>query len=281
LEIKEKLLIVGCGQLGFKIGNGLSNKFDIIGIKRKKNIEHLSFEIIALDIFSEDFFKTLTIINPQFIIYATAADNQSEESYQDAYVNGLRITIKAALCCSNIKHFFFISSTRVYGQKSNLYLSEFTQPVPNDFGGRALLEGETILSEAVIPSTILRLSGIYGDNRQYMVKLATNTEMWPENNRWTNRIHEDDIVHFISFLLELKRHEKSLDSLYLVTDNNPALIYDVLNWIRIKLNLPEHAMMANDESHGKKLISKIIPGLNFKFKFSDYKKGYSDIVSKG
>ena len=34
LEIKEKLLIVGCGQLGFKIGNALSKNFDVTGIKR-------------------------------------------------------------------------------------------------------------------------------------------------------------------------------------------------------------------------------------------------------
>ena len=280
LEIKEKLLIVGCGQLGFKIGNALSKNFDVTGIKRKNITDGVQFKIFELDIFSERFIQTIQIINPHYIVYATAADNQSEESYQNAYVNGLSISIKAAMACCNIKHFFFISSTRVYGQKSDENLSEFTLPIPSDFGGIALLEGETILRNSTVPSTILRLSGIYGNNRRSMLKLATTPELWPVNNRWTNRIHEDDAVRFLSFLLDSRNGETSLEPLYLLTDNSPATVYEVLNWIRSKLNFPEHPINAKGGLVGKKLISKIIPELNFYFKYSDYQKGYTSIINE-
>ena len=29
-----------------------------------------------------------------------------------------------------------------------------------------------------------------------------NPEEWPDSNRWTNRIHDDDITDFISYLLD-------------------------------------------------------------------------------
>ena len=57
LEIKEKLLIVGCGQLGFKIGNALSKNFDVTGIKRKNITDGVQFKIFELEILVNDLFK--------------------------------------------------------------------------------------------------------------------------------------------------------------------------------------------------------------------------------
>ena len=277
MEIKEKLLIVGCGKLGQKIGNLLSKKFEIIGIKRKKINGVIQFPIIELDIFNNDFKKELNSINPDYVIYAVAADSQTEDSYQNAYINGLRLTIDAVLICKNTKHFFFISSSRVYGQKTDAFISEFTRPLPSDFGGRALLEGELLLKNTSLPSTTLRLSGIYGNNRSHMLRLAKNPQDWPDINRWTNRIHEDDITNFISFLLD-KIKVASLEPIYLLTDNVPVPIYDVLNWIRTELKLNKHKKISNKKPNGKKLKSKIIPGLNFGFKYPDYRNGYTSIV---
>ena len=277
MEIKEKLLIIGCGKLGLNIGNVLSKKFEIYGIKRKKSNNKFIFNVLELDIFNKEFNKKIQSINPDYIIYSVSADNKTEDAYQNAYVNGLRLSTDAAIMCSNMKHFFFISSTRVYGQKSEKILSEFTVPLPNDFGGSALLEGEILLNNISLSSTTLRLSGIYGRERTHMLGLAQRPEDWPDSNRWTNRIHEDDIVHFIAFLLDIIK-EKSLEPLYLLTDNFPVPIYDVLNWIRSELELPKYEKISNKKLDGKKLSSKIIPNLKFNFEYSDYRIGYTSIV---
>ncbi|MDC0423385.1 sugar nucleotide-binding protein [Methylophilaceae bacterium] len=277
MEIKEKLLIVGCGKLGQKVGNVLSKKFDITGIKRKKLNKVINFNILELNIFNKEFAKKIKLINPDYIIYAVAADKQTKDSYQDAYVNGLRLSIDAALMCEKMKHFFFISSSRVYGQKTNNFMSELTKPLPNDFGGRALLKGEQLLENTPLSSTTLRLSGIYGNTRSHMLKLAKNPEDWPDSNRWTNRIHEDDVTNFISYILD-KVNEMPIEPLYLLTDNVPTPIYDVLNWIRSELNLPIHQKISQEKLYGKKLRSKIVPELSFDFTYSDYRNGYTSIV---
>ena len=277
MEVKEKLLIVGCGKLGQKIGNVLSKKFEIVGIRRKKSNDKIHFQILELDIFNNKFKDKIISINPDYIIYSVAADNQTEKSYRDSYVNGLILSMDAALMCSNIKHFFFISSTRVFGQKSDEFLSEFTEPLPNDFGGRALLDGEMLLRNISLPSSTIRLSGIYGGERNHMLGLARRPDDWPDSNRWTNRIHEDDIILFFSFILD-KIKKMPLEPLYLLTDNLPVPIYDVLNWIRLELDLPKHVKISKNKLDGKKLSSKIIPKLNFNFEYSDYRIGYSSIV---
>ena len=156
-------------------------------------------------------------------------------------------------------------------------MSELTKPLPNDFGGRALLKGEQLLENTPLSSTTLRLSGIYGNTRSHMLKLAKNLEDWPDSNRWTNRIHEDDVTNFISYILD-KVNEMPIEPLYLLTDNVPTPIYDVLNWIRSELNLPIHQKISQEKLYGKKLRSKIVPELSFDFTYSDYRNGYTSIV---
>jgi|TARA_B110000037_G_C17021619_1_gene465541 nucleoside-diphosphate-sugar epimerase len=280
-KIIKKLIIVGCGRLGQKIGNNLSAlPIQVIGIKRQLPKNTPSFRILSLDIFSDKFSESINQINPDFVIYCVSSDSQTEESYQKNYVEGLRTTIKILGQLDDFQHLFFVSSTRVYGQITKNCLSESINPQPSDYGGRALLEAEKYLKKALFKSTILRLSGIYGDDRRHMLGIASDIERWPSEDRWTNRIHEEDAVSFISFLLTQILNKKEIENLYLVTDNEPVSLYEVLKWIRSELGLSLDMIPDSNKINGKKLISKILPRLNFTFKHPNYKSGYAQMIDK-
>ena len=280
-KIIKKLLIIGCGKLGQRIGMNLSElPLEIVGIKRNLPKNHSEFKIIALDIFSDKFAANIDIINPDFVIYCVSSDSQTQESYQKNYVEGLKITIKALSKLDIFQHLFFVSSTRVYGQSTQSFLSESINPQPSDFGGKALLKAENCLEEALFKSTILRLSGIYGDDRRHMLEVAYDLTKWPAEDRWTNRIHEEDAVSFINFLLAQILNNKEIEDLYLVTDNQPASLYEVLKWIRSELGLPLEKGPVPDKINGKKLTSEILPRLNFSFKYPNYKTGYAQMIAK-
>ena len=274
------LLIVGCGKLGIKIGLALKEHFTVIGIKRKPPENFTEFQIISQDIFDETFHLLLEKINPNYLLYAAVADDQSSESYKKAYVNGLDVCINSInRYCPSVKHLFFVSSTRVYGQRNDQTMTESTEPEPNDFGGIALLEGEKLVNNSLIPTTILRLSGIYGSQRTYLLRMAEDEVRWPEKNRWTNRIHEDDAARFISFLFNRLISGFSLEPLYLVTDSSSALLFDVLNHIRVALGLDIINRTSIPPFEGKKLQSEIIPKTDFVYNYPDYKIGYNAIIA--
>ena len=279
-EIIKKLLIIGCGKLGQKIGANLSElPIEIIGIKRKLPSTPGSFKIITLDIFSNKFLDNVKSINPDYLIYCISSDEQTQESYQKNYVEGLKITLNALNQLNDFQHLIFISSTRVYGQISNSFLSESTFPEPNDFRGRILLEAERCLKKLSFKTTILRLSGIYGDNRQHMLKVASDVTKWPSKDRWTNRIHEDDATSFIAFLFTQIISNKKIQDLYLLTDSQPVSLYEVLKWIRLELKLSLEDLPVPNGINGKKLRSDILPILKFSFKHSDYKSGYHQMIA--
>jgi nucleoside-diphosphate-sugar epimerase len=281
LEIKSlKILIVGCGQLGFSIvKNADPDIFKLYGFSRSLRKSPPSIEMHQVDILKAEAIDAIKLINPEIIIYAVSADTQSIESYQEHYVAGLKNTYEAILELDHFKHLFFVSSTRVYGQKTTKILSELDIAEPSDYGGEALLEAETVARQLKDKATILRLSGIYGPNRKRMIQLAqSNPGNWPSTNNWSNRIHEEDAARFIVFLMKRIMMKESIEPLYLVTDGVPTKQYDVLTWIRNRLQLTTDTIEVPILESGKQLQSVLLNQSGFELKYPDFTYGYEAII---
>jgi nucleoside-diphosphate-sugar epimerase len=281
LEIKSlKVLIIGCGQLGFSIVNNADpDVFKLYGFSRSLRKSPASIEMHQVDILKTEAIDAIKLINPEIIIYAVSADTQSIESYQDHYVVGLKKTYEAILELDHFKHLFFVSSTRVYGQKTTKILSELDIAEPSDYGGEALVEAETVARQLKDKATILRLSGIYGPNRKRMIQLAqSNPGNWPATNNWSNRIHEEDAARFIVFLMKRIMMKESIEPLYLVTDGVPTKQYDVLTWIRNRLQLTTDTIELPILESGKQLQSVLLNQTGFVLKYPDFTYGYEAII---
>ena len=281
MEIKSlKVLIVGCGQLGFSIvKNADSDVFKLYGFSRSLRKSPASIEMHQVDILKTEAIDVIKLINPEIIIYAVSADTQSIESYQDHYVVGLKKTYEAILELNHFKHLFFVSSTRVYGQKTTKILSELDIAEPSDYGGEALMEAETVARQLKDKATILRLSGIYGPNRKRMIQLAqSNPGNWPATNNWSNRIHEEDAARFIVFLMKRIMMQESIEPIYLVTDGVPTKQYDVLTWIRNRLQLTTDTIELPILESGKQLQSVLLNQTGFVLKYPDFTYGYEAMI---
>ena len=281
MEIKnKKLLVIGCGKLGQKLGL-LAKKtpLDLLGFKRKK-ITSTNIRIEQQDIFDKSFFDKVKIHSPDFILYSLSADEQSKKSYRRNYVEGLKQVIKSIKYINDFQHLFFISSTSVYGDNNDQFIDEFSETSPKNFRGTILLEAENLLNTVKFNSTILRLSGIYGSGRNYMIKLSQDAESWPKVDRWTNRINEDDAANFIIFLLNQCLQGEIPEKLYLLTDKEPVTLFRLLNWIRQNLNLKNKINITSDPILGKRLRSSIIPSLKFEYKYPTYKQGYKELIQE-
>ncbi|CAN1499303.1 WcaG Nucleoside-diphosphate-sugar epimerases [Methylophilaceae bacterium] len=284
MEIKPlKILIVGCGQLGFSIvKNADPDIFKLYGFSRSLKKSPPSIEMHQVDILKNEAIDVIKSVNPEIIIYAVSADTQSVESYQDHYVAGLKKTYAALLELDHFKHLFFVSSTRVYGQKTTKILSELDIAEPSDYGGEALIEAEAVARQLKDKATILRLSGIYGPNRTRMIQLAqSNPGNWPATNNWSNRIHEEDAARFIVFLVKRIMLKEPIEPLYLVTDGIPTKQYDVLTWIRKRLQLTTDTIEIPILESGKQLQSVLLNQNGFILKYPDFTYGYEAIIDKG
>ena len=273
------VLIVGCGDLGGAIAVLLHQAgHQVIGVRKSAQPLPLNMQTVQIDITSPAAISALTSFKPEIILYCVAATAQEDKSYYQHYVLGLQHVLAAQATNPHLKHVFFVSSTRVYGQKTHALLDEATPAEANDFGGYRLLEAEQQLQSINCSSTVLRLSGIYGPGRLYLVNMAKDPARWPQHNQWSNRIHRDDAAGFIAYLVGLVLNGQAVQPLYIVTDSMPTAQYDVLNWLAKRLHVPHQADTSATPMQGKRLSNHRLLASGYQLKYPNYQDGYSELV---
>lgn len=274
-----KVLVVGCGDLGAEIIRLLVLAGHEVGGVRASNkplpggVPH-----IQADVRDASTLENIKQLLPNIVIYCISANAQTDESYKAHYVDGLNNILLSQVDNTHLQHVFFVSSTRVYGQSVNQTLNENMPALPNDFGGKRLLEAEALLEHLSCGATVLRLSGIYGPDRLYLINMAKDPNRWPVDDRWTNRIHRDDAARFIVFLCNKVANRESIDRLYIVTDDKPVLLYEVLAWIRSKMRKTVTVINKSNTIVGKRLSNQRMRKLGFKLHYPDYTVGYEEII---
>ena len=284
------ILIVGCGDLGTAIASNLIHEHEVTGLRRSIHKASGSMQTIHADVTQPNTLSALTNLNPSIVIYCVSADAQTDESYQAQYVKGLKNILDTQASNSALKHVFFVSSTRLYGQKTQEILYEITPAIPSDFGGERLLEAENALKQFCLnrnmnkdmacKQTSMRLSGIYGNGRLYLANMAKDTTRWPAENNWSNRIHRDDAAGFIAFLVGKVLAGGNVDDTYIVTDDMPTQQYEVLQWLATQQGVDTSHVNIPPISGGKRLSNRRLRDTGFQLQYPNYQIGYSDILKK-
>lgn len=286
MEIKnQKILIVGCGKLGVLVGDELRQKkidYSVYGIRRTQ-VTNATFPMLSKDIFADNFNDFLCDLKPSLIIYSATPSSQDPAEYRAVYLDGLKL-ISNILTYNNLNtQLCFISSTRVFnGFQGSGYIDDDTEPCPNDLQGEVLAAAETFILENSY-GRVFRLSGIYGQERQMMIRLAKDTERWKTTeNKMTNRIFDIDAAKIISLVVDKLLDSKKtlvIPNVINVTDCHPVDFYTVLNFIRKKLNLDIINHPENLTNPGKKITSTFLrEKLSYPFTFPTFESGYSNII---
>lgn len=218
-----------------------------------------------------------------YIIYTTTPTARTPEAYHAAYVTGVKHLLDA-IDFAQLKHFFYVSSTSVYGQNGGEQVDEQSETAPSVFSGKAILEGEMLL-KTQLPhhSTCIRFGGIYGNQRMRLIRDVQKGVSLCENTlTYTNRIHEQDCVSVLAWLLRHKENGGKLDSTYIATDGTHPSKTEVYQFIAQQLSLQNHVKL---EKHcdspaitGKRCSNQRLLKLGFEFSYPDYRAGYQQMI---
>lgn len=274
-----RVLIAGCGDLGCELGRRLlATGLAVTGLRRSEACLPAGMQAIRGDVTRPEALDTLAALQPQVLVYCVASGGRDDASYRAHYVEGLRNVLAALVPAGCLRHVFFVSSTRVYGERGADCVDENTPAVPDDFGGRRLLEAEALLRDLPCPATALRLSGIYGPGRRRMITLATQPTQWPAQNGWTNRIHRDDAAGFMAFLIAAVLAHQAVAGCYVVTDDRPTPQYEVLHWLAQRQGVDAAGIATPPVHGGKRLSNARLRASGFVLQYPDYRAGYGALL---
>jgi nucleoside-diphosphate-sugar epimerase len=280
-----RILVVGSGD----IGGGLAKKMvasghTVWGMRRSdreigSGVTTISADVSDMETLIDQIPKDL-----DYVIYSVASPDFSEEGYDTYYVHGI-VHIMALLTQmhQSLKRFFFVSSTSVYPHHDGSWVDEATEVEPTAFAGRKMREAELKLLESDFKSTVVRFSGIYGPGRTRMINQAqSGAHCDPKPDVWTNRIHRDDCIGALEFLIDKDISGAPLDSLYLASDPKPVPLFEIFEWLKDRIGdaEPDHDVPEVSRRGSKRCSSQRLMDLGYKFKYKTYRRGYDEILKE-
>jgi len=274
------ILLAGCGKLGQRLGHQLSVQgHRVIGIKRTP-VNTTTFELLNIDLSDKTLFSLLpkTI---DIIVFTVTPSVYSAAGYRHIYQSVLHNVIAFCQTLTKPPLLLMVSSTSVYGQHNGEWVDEDSPTAPVRYNGQWVLAGEKYLQQALVKTLVVRFSGIYGNRRQGLIKRAISGEaLQKEPPLWTNRIHEDDCVGVLAFVIDCYRRGVALLPCYLASDDMPVSSYDVCTFIAEQLQrpLPPVKKTALSQQLHKRCDNRRIKSLGYCFKFPDFRAGYRSLI---
>lgn len=273
----SKILIAGCGDLGSGVGALLADDgYQVIGLKRTPPSDTGPIEYIKADLtklsdlagLDTDFDQVLIILTP---------DGRDVEAYRHVFIDGVNNLLQTFSEKNPVASFTFISSTRVYGQSDGSWVDEDSKTVPASERGEILLAAEQVVLAQNPHNTVIRFSGIYGPGRGRLLRtVAAGGEVQKEPPAYTNRIHREDCIGVMQFILEKKLAGKVLAPIYVATDDDPAPMWDIVTKLAGMMKAPAPVAKVSDRSgsQNKRISNKRIKSLGYLFKYPGYRDGY-------
>ena len=281
----RRILLAGLGDLGVGFAERLlAAGAEITGVRRGPEappgvrLERLDLrDRRALERLPTDFDAAVLCVTPA---------SYDEAGYRAGYLD-VATAFAERFAGAPLRSVVWIGSTAVYGADPAAadapMIVDDAPTEPDGFRGRVLLEAEAALSDAGLPLTALRLSGIYGPGRLAVLRRVLAGRGVPaEPVHWTNRLHRDDAVGIVEFLLRRGFAGEALPRAVLGTDPEPSTRREVFDWLaeRLGVALREEAPSPADRAPSRRLYPQRLLDLGYRFRHPDFRSGFEAVIAE-
>lgn len=272
-------LIAGCGDVGTRAGLLLASRgWRVVGLRRSGTLP-APIEAFRADLGDPASLAGLAGLAPAALVHLPTPDERTPAGYRRVYLDGLAHVLGALRAPPS--RVVWVGSTAVHAESGAAWQDEDTPPAPEGWNGVALLEAERWIAANVDGAIVLRLAGLYGPGRDWMIRRARAGEPCRSDPpHWTNRIHVDDAAAAIAHLLELDRPAP----LYLGVDEEPATDCTVLRHLAMRLGLPTAAYGDDPgaaNATGKRLSGTRLRASGSRCAYPTFREGYDALLGPG
>lgn len=276
------ILIAGCGDVGSRLATQLlAEQWRVHGLRR--TVSHLPQGVLGVagDLFSEQCPPDWPREPLDYLVYCAAATEHDEAGYRAAYVEGLQHVLGwLKQHGQRPKRLLFVSSSSVYEQKDGEWIDESSPAEANAYSGRLMLEAEQVALDSGVPASRVRLTGIYGPGREWLLtQVRRGYRVAVEPPLYGNRIHADDAAGLLACLLKADHAGVVLEDCYIGVDDAPAPLAEVVGWLREYLGVTEWAADSSVRRTGSKRCSNArAKALGWVPRYPSYREGYAAIL---
>jgi nucleoside-diphosphate-sugar epimerase len=258
--MKNKLLIVGCGDIALRVADLLRKQYQLLGLCRKpENFDNLRMHGIKPIIGDLDHSASLTRLAglAHAIVHLAPPPSHGR---RDTRTTNL---LKALSRRSNMKErilpqqLVYISTSGVYGDCNGSFVNENRLINPrNERAWRRADAERQVRSWGIrhgIRVSVLRVPGIYANDRLPLARLRQGTPVLLENeDSYTNHIHADDLARIIVATL----HHGRSGRIYHASDDSHMKMGDYFDLVADHFGLSRPQRITRQQAQ-----TEITPGM--------------------
>ncbi len=289
----KHLLVCGMGYLGKRVARqALDRGMRVTALTRSAEkaeaLRKEGYEMIVADLVQQGWYQD---VDPpvDFILNCVSAGGRGVSGYIRAYIEGMHSLLH--YCAGDFAgRLIYTSSTGVYPFTEGEIVTEDTSFKPETETAEILTTSESFLQRSGPTGwAILRLAGIYGPDRHYLLNQVRSgePELPGEGDNYLNLIYVDDICSAIWSVWEAD--ESALNTIYNVSDDQPALKEEVVAWLAKKTGNPmprfnpEKSIRKRHLPNGKlphRRISnaKLKAVTGWQPKYPSYREGFAKLI---
>lgn len=282
--MKANVLIAGCGDVGSRLARQLvADGAQVYGLRRRPEQLPAGVIPVVADLAQTECPETWPAHRLDCVVFCAAPDQGNEAAYRNIYVNGLRNLLGwLNNHRQNIERLLLVSSTGVYGQHAGEWVDETSVCEPDGYSGRVLLEAEALALHSGFPTSVVRLAGLYGPGREWLLNQVRAGYQVPHSPPlYGNRIHSEDAANLLAFLLKQEAADVPLAPIYLGVDDFPAPLHEVINGLRDLLGVTHtNGETVIRRAGSKRCRNTRIKALGWRPNYPSWREGYADLITE-
>ena len=295
-----RLVIFGCGYVGTALAcEARARGWRVTALTRNAargaELREHGVDVVAADLASDAWHGSVSHAQ-DYVVNCVSSGGGGLPGYWRSYVDGTQSILHWA-AAGVAATFVYTSSTSVYGQGGGEVVTEESATGGGSEASEPLLAAEKLVRDSTVfrRTIILRLAGIYGPGRHYLVdQLRAGASLFPgTGTHRLNLVHRDDIVSAIVACLVAPDEIGS--SVFNVADDAPSPKGEVAAWLAQRLGVappqfahdldaPPAAGVSPVRGRSGPVPDRIISNarlkrvLHWSPRFPDYRVGYEQIL---
>lgn len=284
-----RALLLACGDLGMSLAEYLLKAgWSVTGLRRNPPSAVLAPQLRGMQWLTADLlhWQAEQIIGTyDYIVYTPSPAGRVLSAYESLYGSALNRLLSALQAPERktkgqLKLWLQISSTSIYGQNQGGWVDELSPVSPERPSAQWILRAEQQLQNVLGKrSCILRFSGIYGQQRHYLLRRVARQEPL-RGQHFTNRIHQRDCVGLMAAILMSHAQGNHIEPVYVGTDKTPVSEWHIGAWLANRMGVPVPPRIEDKHLTGKRCQSRYTDNLPYRFQYPTYELGYGAQINR-
>lgn len=271
-----RVAIIGCGYVGSAVAKlwherGIKVTVTTTTPEKQEQLQAIASQVVVLVGANLTALQQL-VAQQDVIVLCAGAKQRTQEAYRQAYLTTAQNLVTAIQQTPTVKQLIYTSSYGILGDQQGETIDETAIPQPNSEYSEILNQTEQVIlsvPESTAKTCILRLSGIYGKNRE-LIKIfgkISGTTRPGAGTEYTNWVHLDDIVGAINFAVQ-----QQLQGIYHLASDRIYTTKEFFSRLFATHNLPDitwDSSQPSTRAYNMKLSNQKIKSAGYQFLYPD------------